>query len=132
MNTYFEYKENDITYHCRPDGTAEFTRCHGWRSEIKIPETVNGYRVTSIGENAFPKGNCSSLSIPASVTEIKSLPEDFSEQTWERPRFGLRENAMDIDEEVLVTCYYSVKIIVKAGSFAEQYCKDNNIRCIVK
>jgi len=128
----FQYKENDFTYQCRPDGTAEVTHCHGWHSEKEIPETVSGYRVTSIGENAFPNGNCLSLSIPASVTEIKSLPEGFYEQRWDRPRFDMRENAMDIDEPVLVTNYYHVKIIVKPGSFAEQYCKNNNIRYVVK
>lgn len=128
----FEDKESGITYQLKPDGTAEVTYCSGWHSSKTIPETISGYRVTSIGANAFPKGNCCSLSVPASVTEIKSLPEDFTEKVWDRPRFDLRENAMDIDELVLVERTYSVFIHVKPGSYAERYCKEKKIHCRVK
>ena len=91
--------EDYITYRCRPDGTAVVAHCSGWYGNRIIPETVAGYRVTSIGANAFPEGSCRSLYIPDSVTEIKSLPVDFTEKVWDRPRFGMRENAMDIDRE---------------------------------
>jgi len=124
--------EDYITYHCRPDGTAEVAHCSGWYGNRIIPETVAGYRVTSIGANAFPRGSCRSLFIPDSVTEIKSLPEDFTEKVWDRPRFDLRENAMDIDELVLVERTYSVFIHVKPGSYAERYCKEKKIHCRVK
>ena len=127
-----EYKENDITFRLKPDGTAEVIHCHGWRSEKVIPETVSGYRVTSIGANAFPKGNCRSLSIPATVTNIQSLPERFTERVWDRPRFDMRENAMDIDEPVLVERTHSVYIYVKPGSYAERYCNEKKIRYTLK
>lgn len=127
-----EYKENDVTFQLKPDGTAEVIHCCGWRSRIELPETVAGYRVTSIGANAFPKGSCSSLSIPTTVTNIQSLPKSFTEQVWDRPRFDMRENAMDIDEPVLVERTHSVYIYVEPGSYAEQYCQENNIRYVVK
>jgi hypothetical protein len=124
--------EDYITYRCRPDGTAVVAHCSGWYGDRIIPETVAGYRVTSIGANAFPEGSCRSLYIPDSVTEIKSLPVDFTEKVWDRPRFDMRENAMDIDEPVLVVRTYSVYIYVKPNSYAERYCKDNKIRYMLK
>ena len=132
MAEMIEYKENDITFQLKPDGTAEVIHCHGWRSEKVIPETVAGYRVTSIGANAFPEGNCCSLSIPATVTHIQSLPKRFTERVWDRPRFDMRENAMDMDEPVLVERMHSVYIYVKSGSYAEQYCRENNISFTAK
>ena len=127
-----EYKEEHITFLLKPDGTAEVTYCAGWYGDRIIPETVAGYRVTTIGANAFPNGSCRSLFIPNSVTEIKSLPVDFTEKVWDRPRFGMRENAMDVDELVLVERTYSVYIYVKPNSYAERYCKDNKIRYMLK
>ena len=124
--------EDYITYHCRPDGTAEVTHCSGWYGSNIIPETIAGYRVTSIGSNAFPQGSCRSLFIPDLVTEIKSLPASFTKKEWDRPRFDLRENAMDIDELVLVERTYSVIIHVKPGSYAERYCKEKRIRYKLK
>ena len=124
--------EDYITYRCRPDGTAVVAHCSGWYGNRIIPETVAGYRVTSIGANAFPRGSCRSLFIPDSVPEIKSLPRDFTEKVWDRPRFDMRENAMDIDEPVLVERTHSVYIYVKSGSYADRYCRENNIRFIAK
>ena len=60
----FEYKVNS-------DGTATITDYYGEVTELVIPSTLDGYKVTEIGSYAFR--DCSSLTgitIPASVTSI--------------------------------------------------------------
>ncbi len=91
-------------------------------TELNIPDTVteiyNSFNylknvtniivpsgVTKIGNNSFYScENLSSLTIPASVTEIGEI------------RYMFHDNAED----------FTIK--VEAGSYAEQYCKDNQVK----
>ena len=53
------------------DNTAEIIKYRGSGIEIKIPENINGYKVTSIGEYAFKNCNwLKSVTIPDSFTSI--------------------------------------------------------------
>lgn len=63
----------DFTYELRDDGTVEITGYTGSATNLSIPSTLNGYRVTRIGVWAFC--DCSSLTsvtIPNGVTSIDS------------------------------------------------------------
>ena len=60
----FEYKVNS-------DGTATITDYYGEVTELVIPSTLDGYKVTKIGNYAFwDCGSLESITIPSSVTSI--------------------------------------------------------------
>ncbi|MCC8191635.1 MAG: leucine-rich repeat protein [Ruminococcus sp.] len=61
----------DYEYEILEDGTAEITRYNGSDAEVEIPDTIDGYVVTSIGVSAF--SGIESLTIviiPDTVTNI--------------------------------------------------------------
>ncbi len=60
----------DYKYSVLEDGTAEITDYTGSASELIIPATIDGYKVTIIGNYAFSYCNFSSVDIPDSVTSI--------------------------------------------------------------
>ena len=65
------FTSGDYQYCILEDGTAEITRYSGEDSVLKIPNTLDGKTVTSIGDGAFAE--CSSLTnieLPDSVTSI--------------------------------------------------------------
>ena len=52
------------------NGSITITGYTGSNSVIVIPDTTNGYPVTSIGDNAFDSPNLTSVTIPGSITSI--------------------------------------------------------------
>lgn len=58
-------------YELLQDGTAEITAYKGKESELEIPESIDGVRVTRIGNHAFSGcGDLTGVTIPDSVTGI--------------------------------------------------------------
>jgi hypothetical protein len=65
--------EKMFDYVLETDSTCKITRYNGYDSYIVIPEYIDGYRVTAIGEKAFASNNnIISVTIPSTVTEIHS------------------------------------------------------------
>lgn len=61
----------DYSYKILSDGTAEITGSSGSDTCLTIPNEINGYTVTSIGDSAFfEHSNITSITIPDSVTSI--------------------------------------------------------------
>lgn len=61
-------------FSCRilDDGTVSITDCSITRPQVSIPETLNGYSVSTLGENAFfsIRNTLTEVSIPSGVTTV--------------------------------------------------------------
>ena len=65
------FTSGDYQYRILEDGTAEITRYSGEDEALKIPETLDGKIVTSIGEQAFrDSSSLMSVELPDSLTNI--------------------------------------------------------------
>ena len=65
-NTY-----GNLAYEVNEDGGITVTKCWGFDTEIIIPDTIDGKKVTKIGDNAFNQREyLTSVTIPDSVTSI--------------------------------------------------------------
>ena len=65
------FTSGDYQYCILEDGTAEITRYSGEDSVLKIPNTLDGKTVTSIGDQAFAWcRSLTSIELPDSVTSI--------------------------------------------------------------
>ena len=65
------FETSDFEYSIKNDGTAVITRYTKDESSVQIPERIDGYTVTGIGENAF--SGCRSLQsivLPDGITEL--------------------------------------------------------------
>lgn len=62
--------DGDYTYNLLPGDNAEITGYSGVDNIITIPSTLDGYPVTSIGDNAFYGLGLTSVTIPAGITNI--------------------------------------------------------------
>ena len=67
-----EFRSGDFAYILLEDGTAGITQYKGWDAAVVIPESLDGYPVTSIGEFAFDRlySGLASVTIPQGVVSI--------------------------------------------------------------
>ena len=106
------FTSGDYQYCILEDGTAEITRYSGEDSVLKIPNTLDGKTVTSIGDGAFAE--CSSLTnieLPDSVTSMGVNP--FAD-CWrlkniqvspEQPVFAVIDGVLFNKAEKSLVCY---------------------------
>lgn len=70
LNAFAETSE-DFEYRILEDGTAEITGYNGTAKDIVIPSKIDGYEVTSIGEQAFLVNKwITSVTFPDTITNI--------------------------------------------------------------
>ena len=92
----------DYRYTLLEDGTAEIATYCGSEKQLVIPSQLDGYAVTAIGDHAFYRyESLTSVTIPDSVSAID-------------------DSAFSGCDELTLT--------VARGSYAEQYCKENDLK----
>lgn len=129
------------TYVVQSDGTAQITDFDGEVAELSIPDALDGYTVTSIGDGAFDScENLTSVVIPASVTSIgqgafslcKNLTSvffvDSTLSTDNSTQYSFNPDAaLSIGEQAFSNCsklvvVYLPKTIARIASESFAYC----------
>jgi len=138
----------------RENGTAAVCRYLRKEQSVAIPETVQGYRVTELGDHAFYDAALKEIQIPAGVSRIadvvflvrREVDADAMDSAREyfdnryghnarlpRYRHYDREEFESAEMATHMVFYKDVcdvTAIVDAGSYAEQYCKERDIKSI--
>ena len=96
------YTNGDYKYILLENGTAEIIDYTGSVGKLIVPDTLDGYRVTSIGDKAF--SFCDAL---RSVT--------------------LPDNLTSIGMLAFTGCSADLQFTVTQDSYAEQWCAENNM-----
>ena len=118
-----EYTSGDYRYTLQPDGTAAIVKYTGSASILSIPDTLDGYAVTAIGNEAFR--SCESLkniTIPDSVT---SIGDRAFYGCWFLSHITIPDSVTSIGDGAFEA--YALTLIVSRDSWAEEWCKDNGI-----
>ena len=125
----------DYTYMVEDDGNAVIVQYEGQIGKegiLTIPDHLDGHRVASVREYAFLSCSCSGVILPDSVTLI----DDYAFCNAHIKSIVIPASVKEIGEDAF-TAYdeasSSLKpmpgltLLVREGSYAEQYCKDNGL-----
>lgn len=61
--------DGDFAYSVE-DGTAQILRCYSEEKEITVPDSLGGYRVTSVAKRAFYQCKAEKITLPSGVRDI--------------------------------------------------------------
>ena len=143
-----EYTSGDYRYTLQPDGTAAIVKYTGSASILSIPDTLDGYAVTAIGNEAFR--SCESLkniTIPDSVTSIgdgafsgcssltsvtipdgvTSIGDGAFKSCDSLANVSIPESVTSIDKYAFADCSEVLTLTVVRNSWAASWCKENGM-----
>ena len=145
------YRYDDFYYAINAKNEITITGRNLFSSSfLDIPSTIEGKIVTTIGKSAFEDSSLTSITIPNSVTTIgefafgncnslKSITIPDSVTTIEGFVFydcdsltsiTIPDSVISIGVDAFDDCE-SITIQCNSGSYAEKYCKDNNLKCFI-
>lgn len=111
LNTAGEAEESDFEYRVLEEGTIEITGYKGDnRGNLVIPGTIDGHTVTSIGDSAFYRNDCTgSLILPNSLISIGNMAFSYSRFTG---NLVLPESIENIGDEAFYQCNFAGDLIL--------------------
>jgi len=119
-------EESPFTYEVK-NGTAEITGYSGKYSVLVIPDTIDGYTVTSIADSVF-SGNTSLTSV--------SLPQNLKSLGWfafsgctSLKSATLPKSISEIGYDAFAYCT-KLTVYCEKGSYAEKFAESYGISCV--
>ena len=107
------YQSGHFKYILLEDGTAEITVYTGKAETLDVPEMLNGYRVTSIGEYAFMSSNpLTNITLPNGVTRIRNYAFRFC---FNLKSVTLPEGLTSIGNDAFSGCAFLTSITLPDG-----------------
>ncbi len=116
-----------ITYTCTADGNAEVTSCDtSVTGAVVIPEEIDGYTVTSIGDSAFAYcSDMTSLTLPEGILKIGSYAFLECEKMTS---IYIPDTVAEIGASAFYFCYALTSITIPEGITTIE---DNTFSCCV-
>mgnify|MGYP003498906883 CR=1 FL=1 len=119
---------DDFRYTIKRNNTITITGYNGYSSSVNIPSVIEGKPVTTIRDEAFFHcDSLTSITIPNSVTTIGNYAFYSCESLTS---ITIPDSVISIGNYAFSDCN-SLIIQCNPGSYAEKYCKKNNIKCLV-
>lgn len=106
----FRHKSGDFVYTIRTDGTVQIKRYKGNDEKVSVPSSIDGRRVTALGELSFLKiENLTEVELPETITEIGTYA--FSESKKLKTVI-IKGNISEIPYGAFWNCYSFEKITI--------------------
>ena len=142
---------DDFSYTIKRNNTITITGYNGYSSSVNIPSVIEGKPVTTIRDEAFFHcDSLTSITIPNSVTTIGdrafyacdsltsiTIPNSVTTIGSEAFYCCSSLTSITIPDSVTTIGDYAFRgcesLIIQCnpGSYAEKYCKKNNIECLI-
>ena len=118
----------DFSYTINENNEITITKYNGYSSSVDIPSVIDGKIVTTIGSKAFRYcDSLTNITIPNSVTTIG---DGAFFGCYSLTSITIPNSVTTIGEYAFYDCD-SLTIQCNSGSYAEKYCKKNNIKYLV-
>lgn len=99
----------DFQYVVMGDGTAKVTKYIGSDTQLVLPQALDGYTVTSLGENAFAYTKVSDIVCPES---LRTIEEGAFWSSDHLSRIELNEGLLSIGEDAFRSCRYLESVVL--------------------
>lgn len=142
-NCYVKLTGTDVTvydyikYTAHDDGTCSFDSYIGTNKEFAVPSEINGYKVTSIGDQAFDNSDIESITIPDGVTSIAGFvtgPE-YSYAPFgfctSLKKITIPESVTSIGYGAFIGCSSDLTIYCYENSTAHKFAVENEIKFVL-